>query len=330
MKNNFHSLRHPILALALTFFLAGCGDDDSSDFVTSPEEDSSSSVSKDYDVSSSSQAKSSDAKSSSSSSTASQSNGGETSVSSSSNQKDADTSSSAKSSSSSSIAPQSNGGETSVSSSSNQKDADTSSSAKSSSSSSIAPQSNGGETSVSSSSSQKDADTSSSTVSSSSSAVEEKSSSSEPQELGIQVSGTCKADYPTQADLRIKVTKAYMQTVSNERHSGSLWYVVDNCQRLGGTLSKTISGDTLYLEYVDAEAFSYCLCWSDYTVSYGPEFEDLKYIDFYAPYGGHSVYEIIYEPDPGKPTMPGSSSSSLNSVSSTKSSSSIALSSSGN
>jgi len=138
------------------------------------------------------------------------------------------------------------------------------------------------------------------------------------------------ADYPTQADLRIKVTKAYMQTVSSERHSGSLWYVVDNCQRLGGTLSKTISGDTLYLEYVDAEAFSYCLCWSDYTVSYGPEFEDLKYIDFYAPYGGHSVYEIIYEPDPGKPTMPGSSSSSLNSVNSTKSSSSTALSSSGN
>ena len=121
-----------------------------------------------------------------------------------------------------------------------------------------------------------------------------------------------------------------MQAVSSERHSGSLWYVVDNCQRLGGTLSKTISGDTLYLEYVDAEAFSYCLCWSDYTVSYGPEFEDLKYIDFYAPYGGHSVYEIIYEPDPGKPTMPGSSSSSLNSVSSTKSSSSTALSSSGN
>ena len=294
MKNNFHSLRHPILALALTFFLAGCGDDDSSDFVTSPEEDSSSSVSKDYDVSSSSQAKSSDAKSSSSSRTASQSNGGETSV------------------------------------SSNQKDADTSSSAKSSSSSNIAPQSNGGETSVSSSSNQKDADTSSSTVSSSSSAVEEKSSSSESQELDIQVSGACMADYPTQADLRIKVTKAYMQTVSSERHSGSLWYVVDNCQRLGGTLSKTISGDTLHLEYVDAEAFSYCLCWSDYTVSYGPEFEDLKYIDFYAPYGGHSVYEIIYEPDPGKPTMPGSSSSSLNSVSSTKSSSSIALSSSRN
>ena len=296
MKNNFHSLRHPILALALTFFLAGCGDDDSSDFATSPEEDSSSSVSKDYDVSSSSQAKSSDA----------------------------------KSSSSSSIAPQSNGGETSVSSSSNQKDADTSSSAKSSNSSSTASQSNDGKTSVSSSSKQKDADTSSSTGSSSSSAVEEKSSSSESQELDIQVSGACKADYPTQADLRIKVTKAYMQTVSNERHSGSLWYVVDNCQRLGGTLSKTISGDTLYLEYVDAEAFSYCLCWSDYTVSYGPEFEDLKYIDFYAPYGGHSVYEIIYEPDPGKPTMPGSSSSSLNSVSSTKSSSSTALSSSGN
>ena len=294
MKNNFHSLRHPILALALTLFLAGCGDDDSSDFVTSPEEDSSSSVSKDYDVSSSSRAKSSDAKSNSSSSTASQSNDGKTSA------------------------------------SSNQKDADTSSSAKSNSSSSIAPQSNGGETSASSSSKQKDAETSSSAKSSSSSTVEEKSSSSESQELDIQVSGACKADYPTQADLRIKVTKAYMQTVSSERHSGSLWYVVDNCQRLGGTLSKTISGDTLYLEYVDAEAFSYCLCWSDYTVSYGPEFEDLKYIDFYAPYGGHSVYEIIYEPDPGKPTMPGSSSSSLNSVSSTKSSSSTALSSSGN
>ena len=317
MKNNFHSLCHPILALALTFFLAGCGDDDSSGSVTSPEEDSSSSVSKDYDVSSSSQAKSSDAKSSSSSSIASQSNDGKTSVSS--NQKDADTSSSAMSSSSSSIAPQSNDGKTSVSSST-----------ESSSSSSIAPQSNGGETSVSSSSNQKDADTSSSTMSSSSSAVEEKSSSSESQELDIQVSGACMADYPTQADLRIKVTKAYMQSVSSERHSGSLWYVVDNCQRLGGTLSKTISGDTLYLEYVDAEAFSYCLCWSDYTVSYGPEFEDLKYIDFYAPYGGHSVYEIIYEPDPGKPTMPGSSSSSLNSVSSTKSSSSTALSSSGN
>ena len=262
MKNNFHSLRHPILALALTFFLAGCGDDDSSGSVTSPEEDSSSSVSKDYDVSSSSQAKSSDAKSSSSSSTA--------------------------------------------------------------------PQSNDGKTSVSSSSNQNDAGTSSSIESSSSSTVEEKSSSSESQELDIQVSGTCMADYPTQANLRIKVTKAYMQTVSSERHSGSLWYVVDNCQRLGGTLSKTISGDTLHLEYVDAEAFSYCLCWSDYTVSYGPEFKDLKYIDFYAPYGGHSVYEIIYEPDPGKPTMPGSSSSSLNSVSSTKSSSSIALSSSRN
>ena len=203
MKNNFHSLRHPILALALTFFLAGCGDDDSSDFVTSPEEDSSSSVSKDYDVSSSSQA-------------------------------------------------------------------------KSSSSSSIASQSNDGKTSVSSSSKQKDADTSSSTESSSSSTEEEKSSSSESQELDIQVSGACMADYPTQADLRIKVTKAYMQAVSSERLSGSLWYVVDNCQRLGGTLSKTISGDTLYLEYVDAEAFSYCLCWSDYTVSYGPEFEDLK------------------------------------------------------
>lgn len=296
MKNNFHSLRHPILALALTFFLAGCGDDDSSGSVTSPEEDSSSSVSKDYDVSSSSQAKSSDAKSSSSSSTA----------------------------------PQSNDGKTSVSSSSNQNDADTSSSTKSSSSSSIAPQSSDGKTSVSSSSNQNDAGTSSSTEFGSSSTEEEKSSSSESQELDIQVSGTCMADYPTQADLRIKVTKAYMQTVSSERHSGSLWYVVDNCQRLGGTLSKTISGDTLHLEYVDAEAFSYCLCWSDYTVSYGPEFKDLKYIDFYAPYGGHSVYEIIYEPDPGKPTMPGSSSSSLNSVSSTKSSSSIALSSSRN
>ena len=278
MKNNFHSLRHPILALALTFFLAGCGDDDSSDFVTSPEEDSSSSVSKDYDVSSSSRAKSSDT------------------------------------------------ADVILSSDSRAK----SSEAKSSSSSSTASQSNDGKTSVSSSSKQKDADTSSSAKSSSSSTVEEKSSSSESQELDIQVSGACKADYPTQADLRIKVTKAYMQTVSNERHSGSLWYVVDNCQRLGGTLSKTISGDTLYLEYVDAEAFSYCLCWSDYTVSYGPEFEDLKYIDFYAPYGGHSVYEIIYEPDPGKPTMPGSSSSSLNSVSSTKSSSSTALSSSGN
>ena len=162
---------------------------------------------------------------------------------------------------------------------------------------------------TSSSSEDGDAGTSSSAEPGSSSTVEEQSSSSGSQELDIRVSGSCKADYPVQAELQIKVTKAYMQADSSGRYSGSLWYVVESCQRLGGTLSKTVSGDTLLLEYVDVQASSYCLCWSDYSVSYGPEFENLKYIDFYASYGGHSVYEIIDGPDPGKPPMPSSSSS---------------------
>ncbi len=150
------------------------------------------------------------------------------------------------------------------------------------------------------------------TVSSSSSSAQ---SSSEAIDQDIVVSGSCKVDYPIQSELQIRVDKAYVQADSNGRYSGSLWYVVDNCMRQGGTLSKTVSGDTLYLEYTDVQASSYCLCWSDYTVSYGPSYEGLKYIDFYAPYGGHSVYEIEKGPDPGKPPMPGSSSSAASSSS---------------
>lgn len=150
------------------------------------------------------------------------------------------------------------------------------------------------------------------TVSSSSSSAQ---SSSEAIDQDIVVSGSCKVDYPIQSELPIRVDKAYVQADSNGRYSGSLWYVVDNCMRQGGTLSKTVSGDTLYLEYTDVQATSYCLCWSDYTVSYGPSHEGLRYIDFYAPYGGHSVYEIEKGPDPGKPPMPGSSSSAASSSS---------------
>lgn len=141
-----------------------------------------------------------------------------------------------------------------------------------------------------------------------SSSTEEASSSSGPQELDVQVSINCFADYPI-GDVPTLTTKAYMQPDSNGRFSGSMWYVVDNCQRLGGTLSKTMSGDTLVMKFVDVQASTYCLCWSDFAISYGSELENIKYIDYTAPYAKHSTYEVVHEPDPGKPPMPESSSS---------------------
>lgn len=145
------------------------------------------------------------------------------------------------------------------------------------------------------------------TVNSSSSA-EVVSSSSGPQELDVEVSTRCFADYPM-GKVPTPATKAYMQPDSNGRYSGSLYYVVDNCTRLGGTLSKTMSGDTLVMKFVDVEESANCLCWSDFAISYGSELENIKYID-YTVYAKHSTYEVVHEPDPGKPSMSGSSSSS--------------------
>ena len=145
------------------------------------------------------------------------------------------------------------------------------------------------------------------TVNSSSSA-EVVSSSSGPQELDVEVSTRCFADYPM-GKVPTPATKAYMQPDSNGRYSGSLYYVVDNCTRLGGTLSKTMSGDTLVMKFVDVEESANCLCWSDFAISYGSELENIKYID-YTVYAKHSTYEVVHESDPGKPSMSGSSSSS--------------------
>ena len=141
-----------------------------------------------------------------------------------------------------------------------------------------------------------------------SSSTEEASSSSGPQELDVEVSTRCFADYPM-GKVPTPATKAYMQPDSNGRYSGSLYYVVDNCTRLGGTLSKTLSGDTLVMKFVDVEESANCLCWSDFAISYGSELENIKYID-YTVYAKHSTYEVVHEPDPGKPSMSGSSSSS--------------------
>lgn len=159
---------------------------------------------------------------------------------------------------------------------------------------------------VEESSSSESADT---TAVNTSSSTEEASSSSGLQELDVQVSIRCFADYPI-GEVPTLATKAYMQPDSNGRYSGTLYYVVDNCNRLGGTLSKTMSGDTLVMKFVDVQASTYCLCWSDFAISYGSELENIKYIDYTAPYAKHSTYEVVHEPDPGKPPMPGSSNSS--------------------
>ena len=141
-----------------------------------------------------------------------------------------------------------------------------------------------------------------------SSSTEEASSSSGPQELDVEVSIRCFADYPI-GEVPTPTTKAYIQPDSSGRYSGTLYYVVDNCRRQGGTLSKTMSGDTLVMKFVDVQASSYCLCWSDFAINYGSELENIKYIDYTAPYAKHSTYEVVYEPDPGKPYVPESSSS---------------------
>ena len=63
------------------------------------------------------------------------------------------------------------------------------------------------------------------------------------------------------------------------------------------------------MKFVDVEESANCLCWSDFAISYGSELENIKYID-YTVYAKHSTYEVVHEPDPGKPSMSGSSSSS--------------------
>ena len=196
--------------------------------------------------------------------------------------------------------------------SSSSKDVSSSSKEKAKSSSSVAEQKSSSSEKASSSSEAVEESSSSepgdTTTVNTSSSTEEASSSSGPQELDVQVSINCFADYPI-GDVPTLTTKAYMQPDSSGRYSGTLYYVVDNCRRQGGTLSKTMSGDTLVMKFVDVQASSYCLCWSDFAINYGSELENIKYIDYSAPYAKHSTYEVVYEPDPGKPPMPESSSS---------------------
>ena len=267
-----------VFGAALALALVACGDDSpSSSNSVGPEHDSSSSV-EETPSSSSEKASSSSEKSKETSSSEMASSSSEKSKESSSS-KGVSSSSKEEAKSSSSVAEQKS-----------------SSSEKVPSSSEV----------VEESSSSEPGDTT--TVNSSSSA-EVVSSSSGPQELDVQVSTKCFADYPF-GNVPTLATKAYMQPDSSGRFSGSLWYVVDNCQRLGGTLSKTMSGDTLVLKFVDVEEIANCLCWSDFAISYGSELENIKYIDYSAPYAKHSTYEVVHEPDPGKPSMAGSSSSS--------------------
>lgn len=196
--------------------------------------------------------------------------------------------------------------------SSSSKDVSSSSKEKAKSSSSVAEQkSSSSEKALSSSvvvEESSSSDSGDTTTVNSSSSVEVVSSSSGPQELDVQVSMNCFADYPI-GEVPPLATKAYMQPDSSGRYSGTLYYVVDNCRRQGGALSKTMSGDTLVMKFVDVQASTYCLCWSDFAISYGSELENIKYIDYTAPYAKHSTYEVVHEPDPGKPPMPESSSS---------------------
>ena len=266
-----------VFGAALALALVACGDDSpSSSNSVDPEHDSSSSV-EETPSSSSEMASSSSEKSKESSSSE---------MVSSSSEKNKESSSSKKVSESSS----------SVEQESSSTEQESSSSEKTLSSSDA----------VEESSSSESADT---TAVNTSSSTEEASSSSGPQELDVEVSTRCFADYPM-GKVPTPATKAYMQPDSNGRYSGSLYYVVDNCTRLGGTLSKTMSGDTLVMKFVDVEESANCLCWSDFAISYGSELENIKYIDYSAPYAKHSTYEVVHEPDPGKPSMPGSSSSS--------------------
>ena len=270
MKKSF------IFGAALALAFAACGDDSpSSSNSADPELDSSSSV-EETPSSSSETAYSSSEKSKESSSSETVSSSSEKNKESSSSKKVSESSSSVEQESSS----------TEQESSSSEKTLSSSDAAEESSSSEVV-------------------DT---TAVNTSSSTEEASSSSGPQELDVEVSTRCFADYPF-GNVPMLATKVYMQPDSNGRFSGSLWYVVDNCQRLGGTLSKTMSGDTLVLKFVDVEEIANCLCWSDFAISYGSALENIKYIDYSASYAKHSTYEVVHEPDPGKPPMPGSSSS---------------------
>ena len=265
-----------VFGAALALALVACGDDSpSSSNSVDPEHDISSSV-EETPSSSSEKISSSSEKSKGSSSSEKVSSSSEKSKESSSSKKVSESSSSVEQESSS----------TEQESSSSEKTLSSSDAAEESSSSEVV-------------------DT---TAVNTSSSTEEASSSSGPQELDVEVSTRCFADYPM-GKVQTPATKAYMQPDSNGRYSGSLYYVVDNCTRLGGTLSKTMSGDTLVMKFVDVEESANCLCWSDFAISYGSELENIKYID-YTVYAKHSTYEVVHEPDPGKPSMPGSSSSS--------------------
>ena len=265
-----------VFGAALALALVACGDDSpSSSNSVDPEHDISSSV-EETPSSSSEKASSSSEKSKGSSSSEKVSSSSEKSKESSSSKKVSESSSSVEQESSSA-------------------EQESSSSEKTLSSSDAVEESSSSEV----------VDT---TAVNTSSSTEEASSSSGPQELDVEVSTRCFADYPM-GKVPTPATKAYMQPDSNGRYSGSLYYVVDNCTRLGGTLSKTMSGDTLVMKFVDVEESANCLCWSDFAISYGSELENIKYID-YTVYAKHSTYEVVHEPDPGKPSMPGSSSSS--------------------
>ena len=264
-----------VFGAALALALVACGDDSpSSSNSVDPEHDISSSV-EETPSSSSEKASSSSKKGKDSSSSEKVSSSSEKSKESSSSKKVSESSSSVKQESSS----------TEQESSSSEKTLSSSDAAEESSSSEVV-------------------DT---TAVNTSSSTEEASSSSGPQELDVEVSTRCFADYPM-GKAPTPATKAYMQPDSNGRYSGTLYYVVDNCNRLGGTLSKTMSGDTLVMKFVDVEESANCLCWSDFAINYGSELENIKYID-YTVFAKHSTYEVVHEPDPGKPSM-GSSSSS--------------------
>ena len=139
-----------------------------------------------------------------------------------------------------------------------------------------------------------------------SSSTEDASSSSGPQELDVQISKSGFRTYRSEPQV---TDMAYMQPDSSGRISGTLWYAVDNCRVDGAVVSKTVSGDTLIIKTVEWKVASDCEHWADITVSYEPGLDYIKYIDYSSPYCNHNVYEVVHEPDPGKPYVPESSSS---------------------
>lgn len=139
-----------------------------------------------------------------------------------------------------------------------------------------------------------------------SSSAEDASSSSGPQELEVQISKSGFRTYTFEPQVTDKV---YMQPDSSGRISGTLWYAVDNCLVDGAVVSKTVSGDTLIIKTAEWKVASDCEHWVDITVSYEPGLDYVKYIDYSSPYCMHNVYEVVHEPDSGKPYVPESSSS---------------------